>query len=113
MDHGTFDRLLRQAIAERRQITFMLDGCRRVGEPHDYGIHAGMPRLFFYQTDGASRSGSALGWRWATVAKISHLQLLDRTFAGPRPAPTGRHIIWDEVFASVSDEPRAARRREH
>lgn len=102
MDHATLDRLLRLAIAERRQITFMMDGCHRVGEPHDYGIHAGVPRLFFYQTGGQSSSGAALGWRWATLAKITDLTVLDRTFPGARTAPSGRHIVWDELFATVS-----------
>ena len=102
MDHGTVDRLLRHAIAQRRSITFMLDGCFRIAEPHDYGIHSGVPRLFFYQTGGKSRSGAALGWRWATLAKIADLQLLDSTFPGARVAPSGRHVAWDELFATVS-----------
>jgi hypothetical protein len=106
MDHDTLDQLLRRAITERRLITFMLNGCRRIAEPHDYGIRCGVPRLFCFQTGGESSSGAALGWRWAALAKISQLQLLDITFAGPRAVPTGQHIEWDELFASVS--PRTA-----
>jgi hypothetical protein len=96
------DRLLRSAIAERRLVTFVLDGCRRIAEPHDYGVMNGELRLFFYQTGGESRSGRPFGWRWATLAKISGLQALDERFAGPRETPSGRHIQWDTLLATVS-----------
>jgi hypothetical protein len=97
------DRLLRDAIAQRRLVAFSLDGCRRVAEPHDYGIVDGQARLFFYQVGGESRSGKPLGWRWGAIAKISELTLLAEGFAGSRPVPSGRHQRWDTLFASVSD----------
>jgi hypothetical protein len=100
------DKLLRAAIADRRLVTFVLDDCRRVAEPHDYGVIDGTPRLFFYQVGGQSRSGPPVGWRWAILEKISALNLLDDHFAGPRPAPSGRHVQWDVLIATVS--PRSA-----
>src|SRR5689334_16287421 len=63
------DQLLRQAIAERRLISFTLARLERVGEPHDYGIHNGRRRLFFYQTGGRSTGDKPLGWRWADLDK--------------------------------------------
>jgi hypothetical protein len=96
------DSLLRTAIAEKRLIVFTLDGCRRIAEPHDYGIVGGEARLFFYQTGGESRSGRPFGWRWAVLSRVEELHLLDKQFAGSRPAPSGRHIQWDSVIASVS-----------
>jgi len=98
----TTDELLRSAIAQKRLVEFVLDGCRRLAEPHDYGVIGGVPRLFFYQVGGESRSGNPAGWRWALLPKISELEILERRFAGPRPAPTGRHVHWDELFATVS-----------
>jgi hypothetical protein len=95
------DELLRQAIAERRLVAFVLDGYPRIGEPHDYGIINGTAKLFFFQTGGRSRSQPPVGWRWATLSKMSDLKLLEQHFAGPRPAPSGRHIHWDELIASV------------
>ena len=100
------DSMLRQAIAERLLVSFTLDGRRRIGEPHDYGIVNGVPKLFFYQTGGESRSGRPIGWRWAVSSKISDLKLLDERFPGPRPAPSGRHVAWDVLFASVSSDLR-------
>ena len=80
----------------------MLDACRRIGEPHDYGVIHGEAKLFFYQTGGESRSGRPVGWRWAVLSKISELKLLDDRFPGPRAAATARHVKWDVLFASVS-----------
>lgn len=99
------DRLLRAAIRDKRLVTFVLDRRRRVAEPHDYGIMNRVPRLFFWQTGGESRSRPPTGWRWATLAKISQLEILDQTFAGPRPAPSGKHIRWDRLLATVSPRP--------
>lgn len=99
------DQLLRTAIAERRLVTFTLDGFRRIAEPHDYGIIAGVARLFFYQIGGASRSGRPIGWRWGMLPRISQLQILHDTFPGPRPAPSDRHIHWDVLIATVSPRP--------
>lgn len=95
--------LLQTAIAERRVVTFTLDGFHRVAEPHDYGLIDGERRLFFFQIGGRSRSRPPIGWRWAKpISKISQLHVLDQHFAGPRPASTGQHMRWDTLFASVS-----------
>lgn len=100
MEGLTLDRLLRRAIAERRLVSFTLHGRSRIGEPHDYGIHQGRARLFFYQVGG--ESSRPLSWRWADLDEISQLEVLDRTFAGARPAPSGRHNVWERLYASVS-----------
>jgi len=99
---ATIDQLLRAAIAQKRLVAFLLDGCERVGEPHDYGVMNGTIRLFFYQVGGASRSGRPIGWRWAELAKITDLRVLDDRFAGARAAPSGRHVRWEKLYASVS-----------
>ncbi len=81
-------------------VRFMLGGRPRVGEPHDYGVTKGTPKLFFWQTQGESQSGKLPGWRWAELGKMSQLEILDKRFAGPRPAE--RHNKWDRLFASVA-----------
>lgn len=98
----TADQSLRTAIANRQLVSFTLDRCHRVAEPHDYGVINGIVRLFFYQVRGESRSKGPLGWRWATVSKIADLRLLEERFPGPRPAPSGKHIHWDMLIATVS-----------
>ncbi len=99
---ASIDETLRVAIAERRLVSFELDGLRRIAEPHDYGIIDGVARLFFYQVGGASRSRRPIGWRWGMLPKISNLHLLGQGFSGMRPAPSGRHVQWDALIATVS-----------
>lgn len=99
------ERMLCRAIGERLLVSFSLDGHRRIGEPHDYGLIAGRRRLFFHQIAGTSASGRPIGWRWADLDKISDIEVLDRHFAGPRPAPSGRHHRWERIIASVSRRP--------
>jgi hypothetical protein len=99
----SLDSLLRNAIADRRLVSFTLHDRPRVGEPHDYGIADGVPTLFFYQTGGKSSSGKPLGWRNAVIGEINDLRVLDERFAGTRPAPTGRHKKWDQLYATVSN----------
>jgi hypothetical protein len=94
--------LIRRAIHERRLIEFHFDGLLRIGEPHDYGIHAGVERLLVYQTAGESRSGQLPNWREIHVARIENLRVLGETFPGPRVVPSGRHKKWDTLLASVS-----------
>ena len=83
-------------------LSFDLNGYPRIAEPHDYGVIKGVPKLFFYQVGGKSSSGPPVGWRWAEIAKVSDLRLLDRRFPGPRPAPSGRHAHWDQLIATVT-----------
>ena len=104
------DRLLRTAIATRRLVSFTLDGYQRIAEPHDYGIIRGVSRLFFYQLGGGSRSGKPLGWRLGDLSRMSNVRILDDRFEGPRPAPSGRHIQWDVLIATVSPRPVARSR---
>lgn len=104
MASADLDRLLRTAVQERRLVAFILYGEERLMEPHDYGLIAGERRLLCYQVGGGSRSGRAYGWRWAPLPKISQLHVLDRHFRGPRAAPSGKHVKWDKLFASVSNK---------
>ena len=99
---ANLDKLLRTAIAERRLVAFNLFERPRLVEPHDYGVIDGVLKLLCYQVGGESRSGRPHGWRWALLSEISELHLTDRHFAGSRSAPSGQHVRWDRLFASVS-----------
>lgn len=101
MGNIDLDRLLKKAINEWRLVAFTLTGRPRIAEPHDYGLIEGEPRLFFYQVGGESSPGSSLGWRWAVLSKISEFLVLDKRFRGPRPVPSGKHLKWDRLFATV------------
>jgi hypothetical protein len=49
-----------------------------------------------------STSGKPEGRRWAVPDKIAELKILDMGLSGPHPAPAGRHIEWDSLYAIVS-----------
>ncbi|HJU05837.1 MAG TPA: hypothetical protein VJ692_11870 [Nitrospiraceae bacterium] len=95
-------KLLCEAIRNKRLIKFEYKDCRRIAEPHDYGLIEGVKKLLAYQIEGESQSGKLPDWRWAEVEKINRVQVLKRRFAGARAAPSGEHTLWDCRFASVS-----------
>ena len=94
------DTLLRAAIEQKRLVQFVYKHKPRIVEPHDYGIHKGRVKLFGYQIGGLS-SEPLPSWRWTLVNSISDLRLLNETFAGTRPGPSGKHHQWDEIFIRV------------
>ena len=91
------------AIEKRHHITFVYDGKRRVAEPHDYGIQNGRVRLLVYQFAGESNSGRLPAWRLVDVEGMSELKILDTIFSGNRPAPSGQHHKWDQIFVRVGE----------
>jgi hypothetical protein len=93
-------RLIHQAIDYKRLIRLRYGGKERIAEPHDYGVMARIPRLLCYQIGGES-SSPLPNWRLLDVAKISELELLDRSFPGSRGSSYSKHLTWDQIFARV------------
>lgn len=94
------DKALRTAIEQTRLIRFFYQNKERVVEPHDYGIQNGSVKLLSYQVGGSS-TGPLPDWRWFEVDLVSDIQLLDQTFPGGRPTPSGQHHKWDKLFIRV------------
>lgn len=88
------------AIEQKRLIQLRYKDRERIVEPHDYGIHNGSIKLFAYQVGGSS-SGKLPNWRWMEQDLISDIRLLDQTFPGGRPTPSGKHHKWDKLFIRV------------
>jgi hypothetical protein len=110
MRNAAIHRILCEAIAQKRKVTFMYDGSHRVAEPHDYGIREDAvaeddPQLLYYQTAGESRSGGIPKWRYALLSKISDVEMLNEGFRGTRPVSSDKHTGWKVVFASVTLQP--------
>jgi len=99
----SIDQLIRAAITDRRLIRFWYNGQERIAEPHDYGIQNGKPRLLAYQVGGQSNSRPLPAWRLVNVSGMTQLEVLQRTFAGNRPAPSGRRHKWDILFIRVGE----------
>jgi hypothetical protein len=94
------DRMIRAAIQQKRLLELVYGNKRRVVEPHDYGVHKGAVKLLGSQVGGSS-SGRLPNWRWLEIKLMSGLRLLDRTFPGGRPTPSGKHHQWDQLFVRV------------
>jgi hypothetical protein len=92
--------LIWTAIEQTRMIRLMYHGKQRILEPHDHGILNGSVQLLGYQTSGAS-SRPLPNWLLIKTDKAVDLELLDKTFSGGRPTPTGNHIKWDKLFIRV------------
>ena len=101
------DPLLWTAIEQRRLLRLRYQGKERIVEPHDYGVHDGIVKLFTYQVAGAS-SQKLPNWRWIETDQASGFELLNQTFPGGRPTKSGKHHKWDKVFIRVkpADAPR-------
>jgi putative DNA-invertase from lambdoid prophage Rac len=89
-----------KAIDETRLIRLIYKNRERIVEPHDYGIHNGTAKLLGYQVAGSS-SHKLPDWRWMEEDLISDIHILNRTFPGGRPTPSGKHHKWDKLFIRV------------
>ena len=77
------------AIERKRLLRFRYKGRERIVEPHNYGIHQGLVKLFGYQVDGSS-SHKLPNLRWAEQDLISHLQLLGPNLSWRPPDQIGQ-----------------------
>jgi hypothetical protein len=50
---------------------------------------------------GGASSHKLPNWRWMETERISDVQILDQTFPGGRPTPSGKHPQWDKLFIRV------------
>jgi hypothetical protein len=92
---ASIDDQLRFAIANRRLIEVTYRGGTRVVEPHDYGVHKGVTRLFVYQLSTTERKA---GWRLLEVAGIEACLVLEKKFSARRE-PRQPRYAWETVYA--------------
>jgi hypothetical protein len=94
------DPLLWNAIDQRHLLRLRYRNKERIVEPHDYGIHNGIVKLFTYQVGGAS-SEMLPHWLWIVTDQASEVEQLNQTFPGGRPTKSGKHHKWDKLFIRV------------
>jgi len=92
------DPLLWTAIEQRRLLRLRYRNKERIVEPHDYGIHHGIVKLFTCQIAGAS-SRKLPHWQWIETDVASDVQLLNQTFPGGRPTKSGSSRLADVAAA--------------
>jgi hypothetical protein len=93
------DPLLYSAVEHRRLLRLRYLNKERIVEPHDYGVHNGIAKLFAYQVRGES-SQKLPNWRWIVTDLISDVEL-NETFPGGRATKSGKHHKWDRLFIRV------------
>jgi len=95
------DDMIIEAIQNKKMIKFTYHGLYRIAEPHIFGYCKGVKQLLVYQIGGQSQSGQLPDWRRLLVHEISQLIMLDESFPGHRPYPSGEHSPWDSYIAVV------------
>jgi predicted DNA-binding transcriptional regulator YafY len=98
--------LLRQALAERREVEFTYHGFPRRVEPHALG-HAteGRLALLGWQVAGGSASEPPPGWRTFVLVEITELKLTRETFA-PRADYRPQTTKLKPIVAEIVTDPR-------
>lgn len=82
---GMRDRIC-TAIEARRLLAFDYEGWPRTVEPHAHGESPdGNELLRAFQVLSSAEAAALLGWALFRVEAISGINVLDATFAGPRP----------------------------
>lgn len=88
------NRVLCDAIEQRRILRFGYDGVIRLVEPHAYGVSSkGTEVLRAWQRDA--------GWRLFSLAKMGGLEVLEENFEGPRPGYRARDSHMDRIFCAL------------
>lgn len=96
------EKLILEAIADKRLIEFYYQNLLRIVEPHVYGVTNGAQQVLGYQTGGRSSNGGLPDWRRFDLNQMSRLTILAQTFPGRRSIPSGKHSSWDSRIAIVS-----------
>ena len=68
---------------------------------HVCGVKDGKYELLVYQVRGQSKSGGLPNWRRVELKKITNMKILEETFPGRRPTPSGKHSSFDNTIAIV------------
>lgn len=91
--------IIRDAVANRRTLSFMYDDLPRLVEPHACGITSKGKYVLrgFQPAGGTSREH---GWKLFTAAKIESLAPTDIIFDGPRPG----YKMGDKQIASIEEQ---------
>lgn len=91
--HETIDMMIREAMSEKKLVSFDYDDFHRIAELHVYGRQSDKNGVLANQIGGQSSSGE-LGWKIMYVNKITNMKILDETFQGKRET-TGMHTSWE------------------
>ena len=79
-------KIICQAIEERKLLRLVYDGHERIVEPHLVGQkRTGNDALSAWQVGGYSKTNRQPPWRNYLLHRISHAEIIDQTFEQARP----------------------------
>ena len=87
------EKLLAQAVSERRIVEFRYHGEHRIVEPYRLGLDSGRLRLMGWQ--------ARKGWRSFHADDMEELEVTDRTFFDPREGYVRGDDRLDRILAEV------------
>jgi len=96
---NTIDTMIREAMSEKKLLSFDYDGYHRIVEPHVYGMKNERNGMLVYQVRGQSSQGT-LGYRRMYLGKIANMKVLDEKFLGQREIKD-EHSKWDFIYYIV------------
>ena len=95
-----YDNTIRAAIQARRLLQICYNDHYRVVEPNACGTDSqGHPVLLAYQVAGGGGHDNGSGWRTLRIEAMVQVNVLDSTFAGPRPQSTDTGLPFGEAYA--------------
>jgi hypothetical protein len=96
-------RVICQAIKERRLLEVVYHDRARLIAPHVYGVDTtGDELLSGYQISGDSRGGQTRGWKSLKMAQVSKLKLTTLHFH-PRPEYAHNDRAFARILCQVSE----------
>ena len=93
--------LIQSAIQDKKLLKFIYHKFERIVEPHVFGVLDGREELQSYQIRGGSSTGGLPEWRRMILTEMSDVEILDQTFPGKRPFPSGKHSSFDRIISLV------------
>lgn len=96
-----FDKL-KEAIGERKVVTFIYDGFPREVEPFLIGDTTSMnAAMRGFQIGGGSKSGNPVGWRLFLLERIRNLSVTETHFSGVRPGYNPSDKAMCRIFVHI------------
>jgi len=90
------------AIHNKKIISFVYDGGKRIVEPFCHGISsAGNEVLRGFQVGGYSKTGNPIGWKLFKVSDMSGILITQNVFTGNRPGYNAKDSAMTSICCHI------------
>lgn len=96
------EKLIKEAIENRKILEFKYQGFNRVVEPHTFGVFSnGNVLLIAFQIDGGSKSRKPPFWSNFLIDEIEDLSIMDKSFLKPRDGYKRGDNRFREIYSEL------------